>query len=155
MVDTIVALLARHPFFADMEPAHLRTLAGCATERTFAPGEFILREGEHAATFYLVLHGRVAVETFVPGKGPITIQTLGDGDVLGWSWLFPPYRWHFDARALTPVTALEFNGACLRQQCDDDPALGYDVMKRVAQTIIQRLQATRLQLMELADYVPR
>jgi CRP-like cAMP-binding protein len=154
-VDTIVELLAHHPFFADMEPAHLRTLAGCATERTFGPGEFILREGEHAATFYLVLHGQVAVETFVPGKGPITIQTLGDGDVLGWSWLFPPYRWHFDARALTPVTALEFNGACLRQQCDDDPALGYDVMKRVAQTIIQRLQATRLQLMELADYVPR
>lgn len=154
-MDAIVSLLAQHPFFADMAPEHLRTLAGCATERTFGPGEFILREGEHAATFYLLLQGNVAVETFVPGRGPITIQTLHAGDVLGWSWLFPPYRWHFDARALTPVTALEFNGACLRQQCDDDPALGYDVMKRVAQTIIQRLQATRLQLMELADYVPR
>ncbi|MCC6792080.1 MAG: Crp/Fnr family transcriptional regulator, partial [Thermomicrobiales bacterium] len=84
-----------------------------------------------------------------------TIQTLGPGDILGWSWLFPPYRWHFDARVLTPTSTLEFNGACLRQQCDDDPALGYDIMKRVAQTMIERLQASRLQLMGFTDYAPR
>jgi CRP-like cAMP-binding protein len=154
-MDDVEAILAHQPFFADMAPDHLRSVAGCASEQLFAPGQFILREGEYAATFYLLRRGAVALETFVPGRGPIVIQTLGDGDVVGWSWLFPPYRWHFDARALVATTALEFNGACLRQQCDDDPVLGYDVMKRVAQTIIDRLQATRLQFMDYADYAPR
>jgi CRP-like cAMP-binding protein len=154
-MEDVEPILAQHPFFAGMPPDHLRAIAGCASEQTFAPGQFVLREGEYAATFYLLRQGTVALETFAPGRGPIAIQTLGDGDVLGWSWLFPPYRWHFDARVLAPTTALEFNGACLRQQCDDDPALGYDVMKRVAQTIIERLQATRLQFMDYADYALR
>jgi CRP/FNR family cyclic AMP-dependent transcriptional regulator len=154
-MDDVVPILTHHPFFADMRPDHLAAIAGCAAERIFAPGEFILREGDYAATFYLLRQGAVLLETFVPGRGPLTIQTLTDGDVLGWSWLFPPYRWHFDARVIEPTVALEFDGACLRQQCDDDPDLGYDVMKRVAQTIIDRLQATRLQFMDYADYVPR
>jgi CRP/FNR family cyclic AMP-dependent transcriptional regulator len=154
MVD-VQPVLVNHPFFADMAPEHIEAVAGCASERTFLPGEFILREGDYAATFYLIRAGAVALEAHVPARGTITIQTLGAGDVLGWSWLFPPYRWHFDARVLSPVIALEFDGACLRQQCDDDPELGYDVMKRVAQTIIARLQATRLQLMDITDYAPR
>jgi CRP-like cAMP-binding protein len=154
-MEGVESILAHHPFFAGMPPDHLRAIAGCASTRTFKPGQFMLREGEYAATFYLLRQGSVALENHVPGRGPIAIQTLGAGDVLGWSWLFPPYRWHFDARVLAEVAALEFNGACLRQQCDDDPALGYDVMKRVAQTIIERLQATRLQFMDYADYAPR
>ncbi|HEY7033875.1 MAG TPA: cyclic nucleotide-binding domain-containing protein [Thermomicrobiales bacterium] len=154
-MDDVAPILAHHPFFADMPPDHLQAIAGCASGRSFAPDQFILREGEYAATFYLLRQGVVLLENHVPGRGPITVQTLTDGDVLGWSWLFPPYRWHFDARVIEAVTALEFNGACLRQQCDDDPVLGYDVMKRVAQTIIERLQATRLQFMDYADYALR
>ena len=151
----IEQLLMRQSFFEYMEPAHLRTVSGCAGERDFNPGELILREGDYASTFYLIREGSVSLETHVAGSGSITIQTLGPGDILGWSWLFPPYRWHFDARVLTPTSTLEFNGACLRQQCDDDPALGYDIMKRVAQTIIERLQASRLQLMGITEYAPR
>jgi CRP-like cAMP-binding protein len=154
-MDDIASVLAQHPFFVDMPSQHLTALAGCAGERSFAPGQFILREGDYAASFYLLRQGAVLLETFMPGRGAMTIQTLTAGDLLGWSWLFPPYRWHFDARVIAPTTTIEFNGACLRQQCDDDPALGYDVMKRFAQTIIARLQATRLQFMDYADYVRR
>jgi CRP-like cAMP-binding protein len=96
-----------------------------------------------------VRHGSVAVETFVPARGPMMIETIEAGEVIGWSWLFPPYRWHFDARALTQVRATSFDGACLRGKCDSDPALGYTLMSRFAQVLIERLQWTRLRLLDL------
>jgi CRP-like cAMP-binding protein len=151
-MQSVDHLLTDHPFFGDLQPEQRRLIAGCAAGGSFAPGEFILREGDYAATFYLIRRGRVALEAFIPGQGPITIQTLGDADLLGWSWLFPPYRWHFDARTLAPTEVFAVDGACLRQQCDDDPALGYALMKRLAQTIIERLQATRLQLLNIEHH---
>jgi CRP-like cAMP-binding protein len=113
----------------------------------------ILRAGEPADRFYIIRHGKVGVEVFAPEVGPITIETLGEGDVLGWSWLFPPYRWVFDARALELTRAIALDGKCLREKCDEDPRLGYDLMKRFAQIMVERLQATRLQLIDL--YSPR
>ena len=103
--------------------AHLELIAGCGQNTGFEAGEYLFREGDQADTFYLVRHGRVQLETFVPGRGAVTIQTVDEGDVVGWSWLFPPYRWHFDARALDLVRAVAFDGACLRGKCDERPRL--------------------------------
>jgi CRP/FNR family transcriptional regulator, cyclic AMP receptor protein len=97
----------------------------------------------------VIRHGSVAIETFVPARGAVTIETVGAGEVLGWSWLFAPYRWHFDARALSPVRATGFDGACLRGKCEADPALGYELMGRFAQVLIERLQWTRLRLLDV------
>ena len=137
------------PFFDGLDSGRLALLTGCAGNVHFAAGENIFREGEPADTFYLVRHGTVALETFVPPLGGVTIQTVEAGEVVGWSWLFEPYRWHLDARALTTVRATGFDASCLRQKCDDDPALGYDLMKRFASVIIERLQWTRLRLLDV------
>ena len=109
----------------------------------------LFREGDPADTFYVIRHGSVALETFVPSRGAITIETLEAGEVLGWSWLFPPYRWHFDARALAAVRATAFDAACLRGKCDDDPALGYDADVALRGVLIERLQWTRLRLLDV------
>src|SRR5690349_14197944 len=100
-------------------------------------------------TFFVVRHGTVAVGNFVPPRGELVIETLEAGDLLGWSWLFPPYRSHFDARALSPVRATQFDGACLRDKCAADPAFGYGLMSRFAQVLIERLQWTRLRLLDI------
>jgi len=122
---------------------------GCAANVTFEAGDFIFRDGAAADRFYLLRHGKVGVEVFVPGSGAVRLETLEDGEVLGWSWLFPPYKAHFDARAVTFVRALSMDGACLRAKCEKDPAFGYDLMKRFAPVLIQRLHATRMQLLDL------
>ena len=115
----------------------------------FDEGKFLFREGEEANNFYVIRAGRVAIEIFSPKRGPITVQTVREGDVLGWSWLFPPYRWHFDARALELTRAISLDGKCLRNKCEEDHDLGYELMKRFSEVMIQRLQATRLQLLDL------
>ncbi len=112
-------------------------------------GETLFREGEPADVFYLVRRGRVALELYVPARGPITVETVDAGDVVGWSWLFPPYTWHFDARAVGPVRAIAVDGACIREKCDDDPALGYELMRRFSAVLLDRLNATQLRLVDL------
>jgi CRP/FNR family transcriptional regulator, cyclic AMP receptor protein len=148
-METIETLLRASPVFEAMESDRLALMAGCASNVHFDQGAVIFREGDQADTFFLVRHGSVALEMFVPARGSAVIETIEAGDVVGWSWLFPPYRWHFDARALTPVRATTFDGACLRGKCDDDPALGYDLMSRFAQVLIERLQWTRLRLLDV------
>ena len=148
-METLESMLAAHPFFADLDPEHLKLLAGCAKNVAFKPGEFILREGGKADEFYVIRHGKVGVEVYSPTKGPITIETLGEGDLLGWSWLVEPYEWHFDARATDVVRAVAIDGKCVRQKCEKDRALGYDLMKRFSSIIAHRLQATRLQLLDM------
>lgn len=149
MPRSLENLLADVPFLEGLPPAALTLIAGCAGNVHFAAGENLFREGDAADTFYIVRHGSVALETFVPARGPVVIETIEAGEVIGWSWLFTPYRWHFDARALTAVRATAFDGACLRQKCDDDPALGYNLMGRFAQVLIERLQWTRLRLLDV------
>ena len=142
-------VLAEVPLFAGMDAERLELLAGCASNVHFEPGEVLFHEGDEANAFYVIRGGTVALEAFVPARGGMTIETIDAGEVVGWSWLFPPYRWHFDARALAHVRATAIDGACLRGKCDDDPALGYDLMRRFAQVMIERLQWTRLRLLDV------
>ncbi len=143
------AILPEQPFFKDMDPQLLDIIAGCASNVRFAADDWIFQEGENAAQFYLIRHGKVALKAFVPGRGEVTIETIGEGEVLGWSWLFPPYRWHFGARALELTRAIAFDGVCLRTKAEANHDLGYELLKRFSQTIIERLQATRLQLLDV------
>jgi CRP-like cAMP-binding protein len=149
MIHTLEPILAEHPFFKDLDPRYLQLIVGCASNVRFEAGQFIFREGDEANQFYLIRHGSASIEVFVPERGPLMIQTLGEGDVLGWSWLFPPYRWVFDARAITLTRAIALDGACLRRKCEEDHELGYELLKRFAQIIMERLQATRLQLLDV------
>jgi len=137
------------PLFQGMSPEAVELVSGCATNTRFQDGEVLFREGDEADVFYVVRHGRIALETFVPARGPVTIETLDPGEVIGWSWLFAPYRWHFDAKALGLVRATVFDAACLRGKCEQDPAFGYDLMSRFAQVLIERLQWTRLRLLDV------
>lgn len=146
------ALIDRQPFFKGLTPRQLERLTVDALEVQFDPGQQIFREGGPANRFFLILEGSVALESEaeVEGGGMIPIQTLGPGDDLGWSWLFPPYTLHFSARAIAPTKAIFFYGTRLREQCERDHDLGYELMKRVAEVMVRRLQATRRQLFKAA-----
>jgi CRP-like cAMP-binding protein len=153
-IESFEKILGEHPFFKDLEASHLATLVGCASNVKFEAGEFVFREGQPAERFFIVRHGQVAVETFIPGRGAVTIDTVQDGEVLGWSWLFAPFKWHFDARAVTLVRALALDGTCLRGKCEKDPALGYEIMKRFAEVAIRHMEASQLQLLDLYGNQP-
>ncbi len=148
-MHTIDELLSESPALAGLSADHRATVAGCARLRVFAPGERIMREGEPAGDFYVLRRGAVALETPAPGRGAVTLQTLHDGDLLGWSWLVPPYRTVFDARAVRETHAIAVDGACLRGKCDADPALGYALLRAVATVFASRLHDTRLRLLDL------
>lgn len=148
-MTTIDATLHGVPLFAGLGDDDLRLIAGCGGNVHFAGGERLFRQGDPADTFYVLRQGAVALEIYVPARGPLTIETIEAGDVVGWSWLFAPYRWNFDARAVVPVRATAFDGACLRGKCDADPRLGYELMSRFAQVMIGRLQSTRLRLLDV------
>jgi CRP-like cAMP-binding protein len=152
-LETLERLLAEHDLFRGLDDRYVTLLTGCAANVRFHDGAFLFREGEPADRFFVLREGRVALEIGAPGHGPIVIQTLGHDDVLGYSWLFPPYRWRFDARAIEPTRALALDGQCLRGKCDEDPVLGYELMKRFAGIALQRLQATRLQLLDVYGHV--
>ena len=148
-MQQIDSILASHPFFAGLPAEHSKLISGCASMARFASGEMICSAGSSADHFYLIRHGKVALEIIVPGRGNVPIQTLGENEVLGSAWLFPPYRWYFDAQAIELTRMLVFDGKCLREKCERDHDLGYELMKRFAQEMEQRLQATRLQLLDV------
>lgn len=143
--------LRNHPFLAGMSEAHLARISGCcvADVRTFPAGATIFHQGEAADACYLLEAGDVALQVFRPAGGPHTLQTLHGGDVLGWSWLFAPYRWSFDASAVTPVRAIALDAVRLREAKAGDCEFGYELMRRFAQVVVDRLQATRLQLLDV------
>ena len=140
--------IAKHPFTADMKPEHLKVLTSAAMFKRFERDEVIFKEGDPANRFYLICHGKVALESRRNAETAPVVQLVGEDETLGWSWLFPPYYWHFDARAIEPTEAIFFYGARLREECEADPALGYDMMKRVAAIVIKRLQIARVQLLQ-------
>jgi CRP/FNR family cyclic AMP-dependent transcriptional regulator len=146
---TLEELLADGPVFAGLERSQLELIAGCAQNVGFTRGDRIFREGDPADTFYLLRKGRVALTNHVPARGDLTIETIEPGDVVGWSWLFPPFTWHFDARAVDDVRAIAFDGACLRGKCEGDHTLGFALLTRFAQIMIDRLQATRTRLIDV------
>ena len=142
-------LLGGHALFRDLPADAVATVVGCAQNVAFSAGQLLLAEGDEATTLYLVRRGQVAIEVHAPGRGGIVVQTLGPGSVVGWSWLVPPYRWFFDARAMTDVGAVAVDGACLRAKAESQPAFGYALLTRVSGMLLERLQATRTQLLDL------
>ncbi len=148
-MKTLDDLLADQPFFKGLAPEYLHFIATCASNVHFPVEQYLFREGQDAKHFYVLRHGSVAVEIFAPGRGPITIQTLGPGEILGWSWLVPPHKKHFSARAVEDLRATAFDGECIRRKCEEDARLGYELLKRFAAIMGERLQATRLQLLDL------
>ena len=148
-MDKLDRILSQHPFFNDLSPEYLQLVTGCASNVRFEQEQMIFREGEEANQFYLLREGRVALQLFAPDRGHITVETLGEGDILGWSWLTPPYNWHFDAKALDLTRAIALDGKCLRNKCEADHNLGYELLKRFTNIIEQRLSSTRLQLLDL------
>ena len=149
MLLTLEPLLLGHKFFAGLRPEYLTLLVGCASNEVFPADSYLFREGEPAESFYLIRDGKVALEIAAPGRGALTVQTLGPEDVVGFSWLIEPHRWQFDGRAVERVRAVRMEAACLRGKWEQDPALGYELMRRFARLTVTRLQATRLQLLDV------
>ncbi len=142
-------ILTEHPFFAGFSAEHSQLVAGCARNHRYNAGEYLFREGGPANEFFLIRHGRVALEIVSPGKTPIVFETLGEGQIVGASWLVAPYRWMSDARAVALTRAIGVDAACLRDKCETDYHLGYEMMKRFLPILVQRLDATRLQLLDV------
>jgi CRP/FNR family transcriptional regulator, cyclic AMP receptor protein len=153
-METVAELLGRHPFFAGLDGDAMRLIAGCASNVHFHAGDVIFGEGEAASRFYVIRHGRVALQVHSPTRGPLVIDTMDEGEVLGWSWLVPPYRYFGDAQAVTAVTATALDGSCLRAKCEADPQLGYQLLKRVTTVMYQRLQSSRIRLLDLYGTEP-
>ena len=150
--DALRVLLAGHPFCAGLEVEHVTAMAGLASEHTFAPDSFLLRRGQPARTLSLLLEGDVSLEIVEPGSEAIVLETLHEGETVGWSWLYPPHRWTFDARCRSTVHLVQLDTDRLRDLMARDPALGRDLAVRVGQLVVQRLQLTRAQLVEIQHH---
>jgi CRP-like cAMP-binding protein len=144
--NELLNAIAAHPFCRGLDEKMIRTLSDSAMLIDFAKDQLIFREGDMANRFYLIRVGKVALESRSQNQEPVLVQHIWAGDVLGWSWLFSPYYWHFDARAVEPTKAIFLYGTRLREQCEENPALGFALMKRISKVVIDRLQATRRQL---------
>ncbi|MEV4702995.1 Crp/Fnr family transcriptional regulator [Actinoplanes sp. NPDC049316] len=145
----LTARISSHPFFAALVPHHLGALRETCTPVSYPQGARLFTEGGPADHFWLLEHGDVALDLQVPGHGALVLETLPAGTLLGWSWLCPPYRWHFGAVARTAVTTLRFDAGLVLRRCEADPSFGYAMMRLVTPVIIDRLQATRLRLLDL------
>jgi CRP/FNR family transcriptional regulator, cyclic AMP receptor protein len=148
-VYTIDRLLAQHPFFAGLEPDDARFVAACGFNRVVDAGEFVFRAGDPADQFFVVRSGRVAVELYAPGRGPLILDTVGEGAVLDAAWLVPPYRWQFDARAITVVRLVALDATCVRARCEEHPEMGYRLMRHTAVIMQERLESARVRLLDL------
>lgn len=148
-IQTLEPLLAEHPFFKGLSEENIQLLTGCASNVVFKAGEVIRREGDAANEFFVIRQGKVALEIYTPERGQVVLQTIGAGEIFGWSWLIPPYQWRFDARAIDLTRALALDGQCLRNKFEANPRLGYELLKRVTQVFAERLLATRLQLLDV------
>jgi CRP-like cAMP-binding protein len=148
-MKTLEPIITELPIFREMKHEHLALISGCASNVRFEAGEFIGRQGQPADKFWILRQGRVALEMHAPGRGSLTIATIGEDEVLGWSWLLPPHQWHFDAHAVTATRAIAIDGRCLRGKFTSDYEFGYEVMRRFAPLIAQRLEATSIQLLDV------
>ena len=145
--EPLEARVELHPFMAGLRPQHIRLLADCAMAKTLAAGEYLFRQGEFANRFYLIEKGEVVLEAQDTDGERVVIERVGPGKLVGWSWLFPPYVWHFDARATRATSAIFFYGTILREYCEKEPSLGYELFKRMSVVMIERLQNARIQLL--------
>ncbi len=148
-MNILEASLRAHPLFADLGEAMIRQIAACARDRHFDAGQYLFREGGPADEFFLVREGRVGLEAHAPGGAAILFSTLGAGEIIGASWLVPPHRWMFDARASVSTQTICVDAVCLRNQFETDHELGYALMARFLPAFVKRLHATRIQLFDL------
>ena len=149
--EPLATRVTLHPFLAGMNRTQLALLTDCAMAAHFKTGEIILREGEFANRCYLIETGKVVLESVDCFGEPLLIEAIGAGDLLGWSWMFPPYVWHFTARAIEPTTAIFFYGTILREYCEKDQSLGYELLKRISAVMVKRLQAAHKQILSVCS----
>ena len=148
-MQTLEPILAQHPFLQGLDPAMLSLIVGCASNVQYDANQMLFEEGDEATQFFIIRSGNVAIEMNVPGRGAVTIQTIGEGEILGWSWLLAPYLWHFTARAAELTRAIALDGTCLRRKCEQDAPLGYELLKRFAHVLEDRIESMRLQLLDI------
>ena len=153
-MDGLERIVREHPFFAGLEEEFCAHICGCAKNVRFEADQYLLHEGDAADQLYVLRHGRVALEVTVPGRGPVTFQTLVAGEIVGVSWLIPPYRWTYDAKALEATRAIAMDATCLRRKCESDAPFGYEMLKRLAVVMEQRLDATQMQLLDMYGTAP-
>jgi CRP/FNR family cyclic AMP-dependent transcriptional regulator len=149
VTESLEEALGAHRFLAGLPEGTTTLVAGCVRRVNFETGELLLSEGAPADTLHLVEQGRVAIEIHRPAQGSLVIETVESGHVVGLSWVSPPFRWHFDARALEPVTTLAIDSECLRTQLGQNPVIGYALLERLSSMLLERLQATRVRLLDL------
>lgn len=150
--EPMATRVALHPFLAGMNRSHLNLLTDCAMHVHFTPGQVIFREGEVANRFYLIETGSVILESSARFGDPVIIDKVGAGGLLGWSWMFPPHVWHFTARAVEKTEAIFFYGTILRDYCERDHSLGYELFKRMSAVMIRRLQAAREKMLAIDSH---
>lgn len=148
-MQTLEHIIGEHPFFIGLDPQYFGLVVGCASNVRFRAGEYMLKEGTEANAFYLIRAGKISLELCSPQHKPIIIGTLGEGEILGWSWLVPPYRTKFDARTTQDTRAIALDGKCLRTKCEQNHDLGYELLKRAAAILSERLECTRFQLLDV------
>jgi CRP/FNR family cyclic AMP-dependent transcriptional regulator len=149
MIEGMEKLVREHRFFAGLDDETLTLIAGCARNVVFKAGEYLFHTGDPADEFYLIRHGRVVLDVVAPGRAPVSFQTAGENEIVGVSWLLPPYKWMHDARAAELVRAVGMDARCLRDKCMADHNVGYDLLMRFVPLLISRLQATRMQLLDV------
>lgn len=147
-MKTIQELLPGVPFFDGLTADELALLAGCATNVHLRPGQYLFREGDPADSFFVVRHGRISIEMHTP-TAQVVLDSAHEGEVVGWSWIVPPYRWTFDARATEETSGVSFDATCLRSKFDSDPRLGFDLMQRVVRVMSNRIHSARVRLLDL------
>lgn len=153
-VEFFKKLLEQNELFKGLPSASIALIAGCAKNAHFKEGELLFDEGQNADTFYIIREGLVAIDMVAGEQDIITIQTVDPGEVVGWSWLFPPYEWNFRARAILDTRAVALDAKCLRGKLEQDSALGYELMKRFSAVVVQRLARTRLQVLDIFNPHP-
>lgn len=145
------SILAEHEFLAGLEERHIKEMAQYARLLTYKEGEFVLRRGEPAECLFLIRQGHVSIELYHPARGPVVLETVGAGRVVGWSWLVPPYTWSFDGRATELTRGVCISGPRLREACEADHEFGYQMLTRFTRVLARRLEAGRLQLLDMYD----
>lgn len=153
--EDLSELIKAQPFFEGLPEKFIPTLAKMASRQRFDEGDYLLRQNQDADQFFLILEGLVLLKIHVTVHGAIPVETVGPGDALGWSWLLPPYRWHFDARAKAPTEVIGFDAAATREAIEADHAFGYEMYKRCMGVVVHRLQAARMQMMDVYAAPPR
>lgn len=148
-MKTIKDLISEQPFFQNFPPEFIETIAGCGKNVHLDAGAMMATEGQDADSFYVLRRGVARIQVHLPAQGTQTIQTVGANSIIGWSWLFPPYQWNYDVVVVDDVSAIAFDGRCLRQKCDDNPNLGYTMVKAFAAIMVDRLKATRLRCLDI------